>query len=105
MSGPLIIFARISPKPKYLSAAREAVIGIIDATRREAGCRTFALYEGRYDDGRLYIYEEWDDEAALAAHHQQSYTRSVFDCYRRWLSEPVGITTLRSLDVPSTCSS
>lgn len=105
MTEPLIVFARITPKSEFLEAARRAILGIITATRAEAGCRTFALHEDRDGGGRLYLYEVWDDAAALAAHHDQPYTRAVFDSYREWLSEPVDITMLRGVGADGGCSS
>lgn len=97
MSEPLTILARITPKPEHFDAARRAVLGIIPATRAEPGCRVFTLHAGREGDERLYLYEVWEDEAALAAHHAAPYTRAVFESYRAWLAEPVEITKLREL--------
>lgn len=99
----LTVFARITPKPQFLEEARQAVLGIIPATRAEPGCHAFMLHDD--DDGRLYLYEIWENEAALAAHHEQPYTQAVFDSYREWLSQPVEITKLRAIDGNSTCSS
>lgn len=97
MSQPCIVFARITPKPEHVEAARQAVLGIISATRAEPGCRTFVLHDDLGGGGRLYLYEVWDSEAALAAHHNEPYTRAVFDSYREWLAEPVEITMLREI--------
>lgn len=105
MSEALVVLARITPRPEHLDAARQAVLGIVPATRAEPGCRVFTLHDGRDGDGRLYLYEVWEDEAALAAHHAQPYTRAVFDSYRTWLSEPVEITRLRALGPATACSS
>lgn len=97
MSDQLTIFARITPKPEYLDDARSAVLGIVQATRAEPGCRAFQLHDDWNGKGRLHIYEVWDDEAGLIAHHNQPYTQAVFDSYREWLSEPVEINTLRQV--------
>ncbi len=98
MPDHLTLFARITPKPEYLAAARQAVLDIMPATRTEPGCHAFTLHDDRDGGGRLYLYEVWDSEAALAAHHDQPYTQAVFDSYREWLSEPVEITALRRID-------
>ena len=95
MDQPLTIFARISPKPDYLEAARDAVLDIIPATHAEPGCIDFKLHDDMEGKGRLYLYEVWRDEAALTAHHEQPYTKAVFEQYQRWLSEPVEIIRLR----------
>lgn len=98
MPDQLTIFARIVPKPEHFDAACQAVLSIMPATRAEPGCRAFTLHDDCDGGGRLYLYEVWDSEAALAAHHDQPYTRAVFDSYREWLAEPVEITALRRID-------
>ena len=90
MSQTLFVMARIVPKPEHLEQARDAIVGIVDATRREPGCLQFVLHEGN-DDGSLYLYEEWTDAAALDRHYEQPYTRAVFESYDAWLAEPVDV--------------
>ncbi|MER2268763.1 putative quinol monooxygenase [Methylobacterium oxalidis] len=104
MLEPLTVFARITPKPEHAEAARRAVLAIIPATRAEPGCRAFKLHADRDGGGRLYLYEVWEDEAALAAHHDQPYTQAVFESYRTWLAEPVEITLLSAVG-EAECSS
>ena len=94
MSSELVVFAKICPKPEHLEDAKAAILGILGPTRQEPGCRQFRLLSGE-GDGRLYLYEEWTNEAALAAHHEQPYTQRVFDSYRNWLAMPVEVTKLR----------
>ncbi|NEU13645.1 antibiotic biosynthesis monooxygenase [Methylobacterium sp. BTF04] len=105
MPEPLTLFARITPKSEHLAAARHAVLDILSVTRAEPGCRVFTLHDDPGGGGCLYLYEVWDDEAALEAHHAQPYTQAVFDHYRLWLSEPVAITRLRQIGEVSACSS
>ena len=92
----LFVFAHISPKPEHLSDARSAVLGIVDQTRSEPGCRQFHLNEG-VDDGCFYLYEEWDSEVALAEHYEQPYTMAVFESYKKWLSQPVEVVKMKSV--------
>lgn len=105
MSELLVIFARITPKPEFLGVARQAVVGIISATRAEPGCHAFTLHDDGDGNGCLYLYEIWENDAALATHHDQPYTQAVFDSYREWLSQPVEITKLRPIDGNGECFS
>lgn len=105
MPEPLTVFARITPKPEHVEAARKAILSIVPATRAEPGCRVFKLHDAHDGDGRLYLYEVWADEAALVAHHHQPYTQAVFDSYREWLAGPVEITMLREVSQSVECSS
>lgn len=98
MSDQLTVFARITPEPEHLDAARRAVLGIVPATRAEPGCRMFMLHEDRDGGGCLYLYELWEDETALAAHYDQPYTQAVLASYREWLAKPVELTMLRCID-------
>jgi len=91
------LFARITPKPEHFSAAREAILEIVPATRQESGCREFVLHEARDGSGQLFLYETWDDDAALEAHYARPYTRAVFARYQNWLAQPVEITKLTRL--------
>lgn len=94
MASQLNVIARIQPRPENLDAARNAICGIIDRTRAEPGCITFRLSENA-EDGSMHLYEEWRDEAALAAHHAQPYTKEVFETYKDWLAEEPQILHLR----------
>ena len=105
MTNQLTVFARITPKPEHFDAARQAVLGIIGKTRAERGCRAFTLHDDREGGGRLYLYEVWDSEAALADHHDQPYTQAVFQSYQEWLAEPVELTMMRRIDLGAACSS
>ena len=105
MPEQLTVIARITPKPEHFGAARQAILGILSATRAEVGCRMFRLHENRDAGGRLYLYEVWESEAALAAHHAQPYTQEVFESYREWLAEPVELTMLRELGGEAGCFS
>jgi quinol monooxygenase YgiN len=98
MTDPLIVFARVTPKPEYLDAARLAILDIVPQTLAEPGCRAFSVHADREVAEHLYLYEVWDDAAALEAHHAQPYTRAVFARYENWLASPVEITKLRRLD-------
>ena len=95
MTQSLFLFATITPKPESFADARAAVIEIIPYTLKEDGCVQFTLLEDKADDGRLYLVEEWTDEAALQAHYAQPYTQAVFDRYRNWLAEPVATVRMK----------
>lgn len=97
MPSQLTIFARIKPKPEHREAARAAVLNIVEKTRAEPGCRAFTLHDNWENGKELYLYEVWDTEAALDEHHEQPYTRAVFDSYQNWLSQPVEIIRLRQI--------
>ena len=89
------IFAKITPKPEFYNAAKQAVIDIIPQTHSEVGCITFTLHED--GSGSLYLYEQWLDDAALALHYEMDYTKTVFKSYQDWLAIAPEITKLAKL--------
>jgi quinol monooxygenase YgiN len=86
MIGKLNVIAQIRPHAAHYHAARKAICAIIEQTRAEPGCIEFRLSENQ-EGGTLHLYEEWRDEAALASHHDQPYTKAVFEAYSDWLAE------------------
>ncbi|MEM8695688.1 MAG: putative quinol monooxygenase [Pseudomonadota bacterium] len=96
MSGTLFDFARIVPKPEYFEDASDAILAIVPDTREEAGCLQFTVL-AEPDEGALYLFEEWQDEAALKTHHDKPYTRAVMDNYTDWLAEPLRFETMYKL--------
>ena len=42
-------------------------------TRREPGCRSYAFFQDIENPSVFRVYEEWDDEGALAAHFQTAH--------------------------------
>jgi len=96
MTKPLFVFAEITPKPQHLEDARDAIVGIIDQTRTEPGCKSFEVFDG-LEAGSLYLFEEWHDQSALDAHYGQPYTAAVFASYEKWLQKPPTIHKLSRL--------
>lgn len=93
--GPFIV-AEITPKPEHLDDARNAILGIVDQTRDEQGCRSFTVLEGVVP-GEITLFEDWDDQPALDAHYEQPYTAAVFASYQEWLAKPPVVKKLSHL--------
>ncbi|MEM8838858.1 MAG: putative quinol monooxygenase [Pseudomonadota bacterium] len=96
MTDSLFIFAEITPKPEHLADARDAIMGIVEETRKESGCRSFTVLEG-VKPGAIYLFEEWDDQGALDDHYAKPYTAAVFAQYENWLAKPPKIKKLSLL--------
>jgi len=90
----LYVFAEINLKPEFYTQGKAAIEGIIERTLEEDGCDVFALTEGREDSGKLYLFEIFHDEAALAFHYEQPFVKSIFTSYQEWLAEPVKVTKM-----------
>ncbi len=92
----LYVFAKIILKPQFFSDGRNAIRGIIEPTRREAGCIQFELHQDEAAS-TLFLYEEWNDSGALEEHYSQPYTKNVFENYSLWLAQPIEIHKMMKL--------
>jgi quinol monooxygenase YgiN len=53
-----------------LERARPVLKALVEATRREDGCLSYAFAEDLLEPGLIRISEAWRDEAVLGAHFQ-----------------------------------
>lgn len=100
MPNTLFGFAKISPKPEHYTDAKDAILAIVEETRAEPGCIDFTVLANAdqgADQGDIFLFEEWQDEAALTEHHGKPYTKAVMDNYDSWLAEPLRFETMAKL--------
>ena len=69
----IVIAGKIQVKPEKREEAKRAALEMVEATRREAGCISYAFYADLVDPGTFFIFEEWKDDAALGAHFQSEH--------------------------------
>jgi aspartate dehydrogenase len=69
----IVIAGKIAVKPERREEAQCAALAMAEATRREAGCLSYAFYADLVDPGTFFIFEEWESDAALAAHFQTEH--------------------------------
>lgn len=55
-------------KPGHEQEAVELFGKLTEATRGEPGCRMYQVHRSTTDPRRFFIYEQYDDQAALDAH-------------------------------------
>ncbi len=64
----LVISGEIRVAPESRGKMIEQAIIMAQATRTEAGCHAYSFYTDIEDPNVLRIFEEWESDAALAAH-------------------------------------
>ena len=69
----IVIAGKILVRPERRAEAERAALAMAEATRREAGCISYAFYADMVDPGTFFIFEEWESDAALAAHFQSEH--------------------------------
>ena len=64
----LVISGEIRVAPESRIKAVAAMTRVEQATRKEEGCLTYTFYADLEDANTFRIFEEWESDAALAAH-------------------------------------
>jgi quinol monooxygenase YgiN len=64
------VLAKIVAQPQAVAAVRDALIELVDHSRKEGGCISYALYQRGDDPAQFQTVEEWRDAAAADAHMQ-----------------------------------
>ena len=64
----IVITATIDVDPAQRDTMLRAARPLLDAALAERGCRAYTWSVDLHDPGRIHVFEEWDDEDALAAH-------------------------------------
>jgi len=71
------VVARIKAKPGKVEEVREALTGLVAPTRNEPGCIVYELLQNTDDPTDFTFVEEWESEAALAAHASSDHIRAT----------------------------
>jgi autoinducer 2-degrading protein len=66
-------------KPGFEDQAAAIFAIMSNLTRQEPGCRLYQAHRSIADSCRFFLYEQYDDEAALDAHREAPY----FETYIR----------------------
>ena len=84
---------------------RESVLAeskdLVEETRSQRGCEHYVWAPDLCVPGRLYVYEAWEDEAALAAHFKGPYYKKMLALIGRYGPDAVNVKKYRiSLSEP-----
>ena len=55
-------------QPDHDDEAVDRLLRLTEATRQEPGCRMYQVHRSPTDPLRFFLYEQYDDQAALDAH-------------------------------------
>jgi quinol monooxygenase YgiN len=65
---PIVITGEVDMAPGTREAALAGAAALIDEALAEPGCRHYSWAADPRLPDRVHVFEEWDDEATLAAH-------------------------------------
>ncbi|MBD2842273.1 putative quinol monooxygenase [Erythrobacter rubeus] len=69
----LIVLAEAKLGDGALEQGRKAFTAMVEASRKEEGCISYAYAQDVLDPSTLHITEKWVDEAALVSHFQEPH--------------------------------
>ena len=67
----------------FLELAKELVV----ASRKEAGCLSYALNKDLFEGNVFYFTEDWQDKAALEEHHHAEHFERLFPQIKEMLTD------------------
>jgi quinol monooxygenase YgiN len=72
----MMIVAKLKVKPEKVKAFTEAAKEMIEKSNKEAGCKSYQLYQDPYDNTRFVFVEEYKNQAAVDAHFASDYFKA-----------------------------
>ncbi|PUA79288.1 putative quinol monooxygenase [Nocardioides currus] len=94
----LHVVATIPVKPEHVEAIASALGELVTATRQEAGCLAYHLFESAAAPGVFVTVERWTDQAALDAHMQSPHVAAAFAAAGDALAGDVAIHPLTPVE-------
>ena len=64
----ITVVATFEAKPGQEAKLREALLGLLAPTRREAGCLNYDLHQSPEEPAKFLFHENWASKEALDAH-------------------------------------
>lgn len=77
----IVVAGTITFDPAQQSAVVAAARQVVGATRAEDGCISYEVFADLVDEGRVHLFEEWEEEHHLLAHfetpHFEEFSRAL----------------------------
>ena len=77
----IVIAGTVPVRPDRRAEAVRVAVAMAEATRAEPGCVTYRFAADLGDPNTFLVFEEWEDEAALARHfatpHMAEFRRAL----------------------------
>jgi quinol monooxygenase YgiN len=75
--GAVILTAAVKAKPGEEDAVKEALLSLVEPTRKEAGCICYNLHRSKSDPTEFLFYEQWASQADLDAHSKAPHMKAL----------------------------
>lgn len=88
-SNEVTLIVNFRVQQSMIEQFKQRMIRQTELSRAEAGCVTFNIYQSNQDSQIFWLYEKWQDQAALDFHFAQTYTQELFEFFKESLEVPV----------------
>jgi quinol monooxygenase YgiN len=73
----VVLTAMVKAKPGQEEAVKEALLSLVEPTRKEPGCLCYHLHQSKADPTQFMFYEQWASKADLAAHGKTPHMKAL----------------------------
>ena len=88
----VILTAQIKAIESEVDNVREALLSLVEPTRKEEGCIHYFLHQDKKDKTKFMFYEVWKDEAAFKAHGQTPHLKGLGEKLKGRTEKGGGVT-------------
>ena len=75
--GAVTLTASVKARPGQEDAVKEALLSLVEPTRKEPGCLLYILHQSKADPTQFMFYEQWASQEALDAHGKTPHMRAL----------------------------
>lgn len=75
--GGIILVAELKAKEGEEQVVMEALVAMVEPTRKEEGCLCYNLHQSKKDKTQFMFYEQWASQAALDAHGKTPHMKAM----------------------------
>jgi quinol monooxygenase YgiN len=72
-----ILVAMVKAKPGEEEAVKQALMSLVEPTRKEPGCLCYNLHQSKTDKAQFMFYEQWASKDALTAHSKTPHMKAL----------------------------
>ena len=73
----VVLTAMVKAKPGQEDAVKEALLSLVEPTRKEPGCLCYNLHQSKPDPTQFMFYEQWASKADLTAHGKTPHMKAL----------------------------
>jgi quinol monooxygenase YgiN len=73
----ITLLATVQARPGKEKELRDALLGLVAATRKEAGCLDYDLHVSAQDPAKFLFHETWSSQADIDAHMKSPHVQAM----------------------------